>query len=63
MVGEIRPNVEYQEDSAAPDNVVAAAALMATSTNSNAFDANDSMALNETSIQNVLEEIATSKTF
>ena len=60
---ENRPSLEYQEDSAAPDNVVSAAALMATSTNSNAFDANDSMALSESSIQNVLEVAISSKTF
>ena len=51
-----RPNLDYLEDSEAPDNVVSAASLMATSSNSNVFDANDSMALNESSIQNVLED-------
>ena len=50
-----RPNLDYQEDSEAPDNVVSAASLMAKSSNSNVFDANDSMALNESSIQNVLK--------
>ena len=54
MMEENRPNFEFQEDSAAPDNIVSAAALMAKSTNSNVSDANDSMALNESSIQNVL---------
>ena len=56
MMEENRPNLEYQEDSAAPDNIVSAAAFMATSTSNNAFDANDSMALNESSIQNALED-------
>ena len=55
MMGDNRPNLGYQEDSAAPDNVVSAASLTATSSNSNVFDADDSMALNESSIQSVLE--------
>ena len=54
-MGDNRPNLGYQEDSAAPDNVVSAASLTATSSNSNVFDADDSMALNESSIQSVLE--------
>ena len=56
MMEDNRPNLDYLEDSEAPDNVVSAASLMATSSNSNVFDANDSMALNESSIQNVLED-------
>ena len=58
MMEDNRANLDYQEDSAAPDSVVSAGSLMATSSNSNVFDANDSMALNESSIQNVLKDSA-----